>query len=107
MVDVLVIGGGNAALCAALMALFVALPVLIALTAAFYDEAGKLSITAIWDRIGNERTWGLSCVIGGQRCGVAWNTLFIALLTGLSVAKASVYDGAGLCLAAQAGRQRG
>ena len=67
--------------CGALMALFVALPVLKALAGAFLDEAGRVSITAMWERIGNERTWGLSCLIGGQRCGVAWNTLFLALIT--------------------------
>ena len=65
----------------ALMALFVALPVLKALAGAFLDDAGRLSIAALWERIGNERTWGLACVVGGQRCGVAWNTLFLALLT--------------------------
>ena len=68
-------------LCAALLALFVALPVLTALMGAFFDEAGKPSIAALWERIGNERTWGLSCLVGGQRCGVAWNTLFLALFT--------------------------
>ena len=68
-------------LCGALMALFVALPVLRALASAFVDEAGRVSITALWDRVGNERTWGLGCVVGGQRCGVAWNTLFLALVT--------------------------
>ena len=67
--------------CGALMALFVALPVLRALAGAFLDDAGRLSIAALWERIGNERTWGLGCVVGGQRCGVAWNTLFLALLT--------------------------
>jgi iron(III) transport system permease protein len=67
--------------CGALLALFVALPVLKALAGAFLDEAGRVSIGALWERIGNERTWGLSCIGGGQRCGVAWNTLFLALLT--------------------------
>ena len=67
--------------CGVLLALFVALPVLKALAGAFVDDAGRLSIMALWERIGNERTWGLSCLAGGQRCGVAWNTLFLALIT--------------------------
>jgi iron(III) transport system permease protein len=70
--------------CSALLALFVALPVLRALSGAFFDEAGNASIAAVWERVGVERTWGLGClnvVGGGQRCGVAWNTLFLALLT--------------------------
>ena len=63
-----------AVVCGALLALFVTLPVLRALSGAFFDEAGKASITAVWERIGNERTWGLSCLnvfSAGQRCGVA------------------------------------
>ena len=67
--------------CAALMALFVALPVVKALAGAFFDESGAFSPAALWERIGNERTWGLACLVGGQRCGVAWNTLFLALIT--------------------------
>ena len=68
-------------LCAALMVLFVALPVLRALAGAFFDEAGAASFSAFTERIANERTWGLACLAGGVRCGVAWNTLFLALLT--------------------------
>ena len=67
--------------CGALLALFVALPVLKALAGAFFDEAGAFAFGAVFERIGNERTWGLSCLGGGQRCGVAWNTLFLALIT--------------------------
>ncbi len=39
------------------------------------------SLAALAERIGNERVWGLACLVGGARCGVAWNTLFLALLT--------------------------
>jgi iron(III) transport system permease protein len=67
--------------CSALLLLFVALPVGMSLAGAFFGEDGALSITALVDRIGNERVWGLNCLIGGVRCGVAWNTLFLALLT--------------------------
>lgn len=66
---------------AVLMALFVALPVLRALAGAFLDESGAFSLRALVERIGNERTWGLACLAGGPRCGVAWNTLFLALIT--------------------------
>jgi iron(III) transport system permease protein len=68
--------------CSALLLLFVALPVTEALAGAFLDEAGHVSLAALAGRIGNEPTWGLSCLAGGVRCGVAWNTLFLALLTG-------------------------
>ena len=72
---------GAVLLCAALLLLFVALPVAKSLVAAFFDESGVFSVGAIGDRLGNERVWGLACLAGGVRCGVAWNTLFLALLT--------------------------
>lgn len=67
--------------CSFLLLLFIAFPVTKALYGAFLNEEGRWSITAIFERIGNERVWGLHCLAGGVRCGVAWNTLFLALLT--------------------------
>jgi iron(III) transport system permease protein len=61
--------------------LFVALPVGQALAGVALDEAGQWSSVAWIDRIAGERVWGLGCVAGGVRCGVAWNTLFLATLT--------------------------
>ncbi len=70
--------------CTVLLVLFIAFPVTKALYGAFLNEEGQWSITAIFSRIGNERVWGLNCLAGGVRCGVAWNTLFLALLTATS-----------------------
>ena len=67
--------------CAALLLLFVAFPVARALAGAFVDESGRFSLAALAARIGTEPVWGLGCLAGGLRCGVAWNTLFLALLT--------------------------
>jgi iron(III) transport system permease protein len=72
---------GAVVLCSALLLLFVALPVARSLLGAFVDEAGAWSGAALVDRLAHERVWGLSCLAGGVRCGVAWNTLFLALLT--------------------------
>jgi len=72
---------GAVVLCSALLLLFVALPVGKSLIGAFLDEAGNPSAAALAERLGHERVWGLSCLVGGVRCGVAWNTLFLALLT--------------------------
>lgn len=76
---------GAVVLSSALLLLFVALPVAKALMGAVQDEAGAWSMTALAERLGHERVWGLSCLgIGpgsGVRCGVAWNTLFLALIT--------------------------
>ena len=71
-------------LCATLLLTFVAWPVAQALSGAALDDAGVSSLTALLDRIGNERVWGLGCLAGGVRCGSAWNTLFLALLTAAS-----------------------
>jgi iron(III) transport system permease protein len=68
-------------LCSALLLLFVALPVGKSLIGAFLTEDGGFSLGALAERLGHERVWGLSCLAGGVRCGVAWNTLFLALLT--------------------------
>ncbi|MEY4140597.1 MAG: hypothetical protein RLZZ371_2779 [Pseudomonadota bacterium] len=67
--------------CLVLLLLFIAFPVTKALYGAFLNEDGHWSVSAIFERIGHERIWGLSCLHGGVRCGVAWNTLFLALLT--------------------------
>ncbi len=67
--------------CAVMLVLFIAFPVTKALYGAFLNEEGRWSVTALFNRIGNERVWGLNCLAGGVRCGVAWNTLFLALLT--------------------------
>nr|WP_236599162.1 iron ABC transporter permease [Ramlibacter monticola] len=70
--------------CAALLGLFIVFPVLKALAGAFVDEDGRLALAAFAVRIASERNWGLQCLWGGVRCGVAWNTLFLGLLTATS-----------------------
>jgi iron(III) transport system permease protein len=72
---------GSVVLCTALLLLFVALPVGKSLIGAWLDEAGRFSPGALADRLAHERVWGLGCLAGAVRCGVAWNTLFLALLT--------------------------
>ncbi|RQP24415.1 ABC transporter permease [Piscinibacter terrae] len=67
--------------CAALLVLFVAFPVCKMLLSAFYDEQGSLSVGALSERIATSRVWGLGCLSAGTTCGVAWNTVFLALLT--------------------------
>ena len=68
-------------LCSALLLLFVALPVGKSLVGALFDDGGAFSLAAMGERLGSERVWGLGCLAGGVRCGVAWNTLYLALLT--------------------------
>ena len=75
--------GGAVVFCAAMLLLFVALPVGKSLIGAFLDDEGALSLPALWERLGHERVWGLGCLSGGPQCGSAWNTLLLAVLTAL------------------------
>ncbi|MEJ8839014.1 ABC transporter permease [Ramlibacter sp. AN1133] len=70
--------------CGALLALFIVFPVLKALAGAFLGEDGRVALTAFAGRLASERNWGLQCLGGGVRCGVAWNTLFLGLATAAS-----------------------
>ncbi|MFT4242842.1 MAG: iron ABC transporter permease, partial [Acidovorax sp.] len=70
--------------CGSLLALFIVFPVLKALSTAFFLDDGPFSLGVAWERIAHERNFSLACLSGGQRCGVAWNTLFIGLMTATS-----------------------
>jgi iron(III) transport system permease protein len=68
-------------LCAAIMLLFIVFPVAKTLVSAFVGEQGGFEPAAFAQRMMTYRIWGLSCLSASTRCGVAWNTLFLALLT--------------------------
>ena len=89
--------------CGVLMALFIAYPVSKALSGAFFDEDGQWSVAAFFARVFTERIWGLGCLAGGVRCGVAWNTLVLALLT----AAGTTFLGTLMALMAERGSKRG
>ena len=50
-----------------------------ALSGAFLTEEGGWALSAMFERIADSRIWNLNCLGGGVQCGVAWNTLFLAL----------------------------
>ncbi len=64
---------------AASIVLFTAWPILRILIQAFQDGDGVLAPALLLERLGTEKIWSLRCLSGGGRCGVAWNTLFLAL----------------------------
>ncbi len=88
--------------CSALLLLFIAYPVSKTLVAAFVGEEGGFSLVALWERVASERNLGLGCLAGGVRCGVAWNTLLLGLLTATS----TTVLGTMLALMAERGHQR-
>jgi len=65
---------------ALLVGFFTFFPVVRILISALQDSAGAFSPTAFAPRLFTEKIWGLGCVTGNTRCGVAWNTLALALL---------------------------
>lgn len=66
-----------------LLLMFVAYPVSTSLSAAWRDELGAWSLTAGWERLQDDRIWSLGCLRGSVQCGVAWNTLWMALTVGV------------------------
>lgn len=70
-----------AVLCACVLAAFVAYPLLRGMWVGALDEQGRVAIATVLERAFNERIWGLDCLRGASRCGVAWNTLLLALLS--------------------------
>ncbi|MGB0843993.1 MAG: ABC transporter permease [Alphaproteobacteria bacterium] len=66
----------------ALVGIFIFLPIAKMLIAAFITEDGGYSGSLFIAKLSSSRLWGLGCLSGG-RCGVAWNSLFLAILIGL------------------------
>jgi iron(III) transport system permease protein len=67
----------------ALIAVFTFYPVATILVQAVEDANGALSPSAFVARLATAKVWGVGCVTGATRCGVAWNTLVLALLCAL------------------------
>lgn len=67
---------------ALLLVLFVFLPLASILSAAVFED-GHFSPGALAARLAAPEAWELSCISGGLSCGVVWNTLALALLTGV------------------------
>lgn len=65
-----------------LVVLFVFFPVSRVLLSAFAGPSGALDPALAWARLSASDIWGLSCLHGRTACGVAWNSLLLALLAG-------------------------
>ncbi|MGH6887530.1 MAG: ABC transporter permease, partial [Geminicoccales bacterium] len=68
----------------ALVSAFVFYPVLTILPSALQGSEGGPDLSAFVERFVDDRIWGLACVTGPYSCGVAWNSLVMAILTGVS-----------------------
>lgn len=67
----------------AAIGLFVFFPVLIILASAVRNDAGQVSIAAFAQKFLDPSIWSLGCLTSGVGCGVAWNTVFLAILVGV------------------------
>jgi len=76
----LFVAGGVVAV-TGLVALFTFFPVVKVLLSAVEDHAGAYSAAAFVERFTTAKIWGVGCLAGASRCGVAWNTLLLAMLT--------------------------
>jgi iron(III) transport system permease protein len=63
---------------------FVFFPVAKVLTAAALNSDGFFSLAAFAARLTDADIWKLACITGGTRCGVVWNSLVLAVATGLT-----------------------
>ncbi|MFZ1470829.1 MAG: iron ABC transporter permease [Paracoccaceae bacterium] len=66
----------------AVVAIFVFFPIIKMLQAAFATDDGGYSVMRFFPKFLDSRIWGLGCLNGGS-CGVAWNSLILAVLVGV------------------------
>ncbi|MDQ0323410.1 iron(III) transport system permease protein [Pararhizobium capsulatum DSM 1112] len=64
-----------------LVTIFVFYPVGSMLVGAFQDFDGSFNPDGFTRNIQDNSIWSLGCLGGGERCGVAWRTLWLAILT--------------------------
>jgi len=66
----------------ALIGIFILYPISQVLVSAVQDDAGDYAFGLFAEKMTDRKIWGLGCVIGRIHCGVAWNSLLLAILVG-------------------------
>jgi iron(III) transport system permease protein len=61
--------------------IFVFWPIVCVLASAVEDDTGLFAPALFFAKLTNQSIWSLGCLAGGQ-CGVAWNTVALAILVG-------------------------
>ncbi|MBI4183958.1 MAG: iron ABC transporter permease [Proteobacteria bacterium] len=74
---------GSIALIVTLVVLFIFWPISRVLVSAVQDNAGHFAPALFLAKLLHHSVWGLDCFAGSLTCGVAWNSLVLAVLTGL------------------------
>jgi iron(III) transport system permease protein len=86
----------------ALLAIFIFYPVGRALLAAVHDAQGRFAPALVAGRLLTVDVWGMGCLGGGTRCGVAINSAVLAIIVG----SLSTLLGLALALLVQRGGRR-
>ena len=73
---------GSLLIVIASLVLFVAYPLLSILTSAIKDNDGNVVPALFVEKLFSANIWSLRCLYGEGSCGVAWNTVAIAVLVG-------------------------
>ena len=68
---------------ATLLVIFIFFPVAKALIAAVFDAQGRFAPQLAVQRLLTEDIWGIGCLGGGTRCGVAINSALLATIVGV------------------------
>ncbi|VAW12165.1 Ferric iron ABC transporter, permease protein [hydrothermal vent metagenome] len=66
----------------AIVAIFIFFPILQMLSGALRGDDGTYSVFLFIEKFTDRKIWGLGCVTAQVRCGVAWNSLFLAVAVG-------------------------
>lgn len=74
---------GSIGVIIATIAAFVFFPVFAVLVSAVQDNSGNFAPNLFISKIIDQEIWGLDCLYSSLRCGVAWNSLFLAVLVGV------------------------
>ncbi len=78
--DVFVVG--SIGLIIIVVAAFIFWPISQVLVSAIQDNDHNLALGLFADKLFNTKIWGLHCVYGQRACGVAWNSLALAIAVG-------------------------
>ncbi|MBJ7536185.1 iron ABC transporter permease [Marinomonas sp. C1424] len=72
---------GSIGLVVTLVGIFVFFPVSQVLFSAFVDNDGSFAPVAFANKLFSDNIWSVSCLSSGYSCGIAWNSLALAIST--------------------------
>ncbi len=74
---------GSIGLIIAVVTAFIFFPVTTILTSALRDNDGGFAPILLLEKLLDDKIWGIACTYSRVGCGVAWNSLILAILVGV------------------------